>query len=485
MERRKANRMTSDGISRRQAMLGATALAAGTMLPDLALGGGVRTFVLNPGAARRNLAGAGYPDTDVWAYNGRVPGPTIRLKQGEPAKILVKNGLAEPTTVHWHGIRLPNAMDGVPHLTQAPIEPGGTFAYEFTPPDAGTYWYHSHFNSAEQIGRGLYGPLIVEEPDPPTVDRDLVWVLDDWRLGKDGAIAGDFANAMDLSHAGRIGNTVTINGERPEAVAVRAGERIRLRLVNAANARVFGLEFGPLAPVVVARDGHPVEPQAAESGRVVIAPAQRVDLILDMTGEPGDKVDVADSYYGQQRKFSVVALAYGPTALRERPLAPPRRLAANPLPEPDLGRAVRHKVILDGGMHGRMEGAVLDGKTLDLRALFRAGKMWAINGEVAGGTGHGRHGPAFVAAKRGQTIVLEIENHSVWEHPMHLHGFAFRLLSRDGQAVPGRPWLDTVLIGSEGKAEIAFTADAPGDWLFHCHVLEHHLAGMGAVLRVD
>lgn len=477
--------MTSGGISRRQAMLGATALAAGAMLPNLAIGGAVRAFALNPGPARRNLAGAGYPDTDVWTYDGRVPGPTIRLKQGEPARIAVRNGLAEPTTVHWHGIRLPNAMDGVPHLTQAPVEPGGTFVYEFTPPDAGTYWYHSHFNSAEQIGRGLYGPLIVEEPNPPDVDRDLVWVLDDWRLGKDGAIAGNFAHFMDLSHAGRIGNTVTINGERPETIIVRAGERIRLRLINAANARIFGLNFGPLTPVVIARDGHPVDPRAAENGRVMIAPAQRVDLILDMTGKPGDRIDVVDAYYGEKRRFRVVALAYGPTAaLRDRPLAPPRRLAANPLPEPDIGRATRHKVVLDGGMHARMESAVLDGKTVDIRTLFRAGKMWAINGEVAG-TDHSRHGPAFVAARRGETVVLEIENRSIWEHPMHLHGFAFRVLSRDGQAVPGRPWLDTILIGPEGKAEVAFVADAPGDWLFHCHVLEHHLAGMGAVLRVD
>ena len=309
-------------------------------------------------------------------------------------------------------------------------------------------------------------------------------MLDDWRLGKDGTIVANFANFMDLSHAGRIGNTVTINGERPETVAVRAGERIRLRLINAANARVFGLEFGPLAPVAIARDGHPVDPEAVENGRVVVAPAQRVDLILDMTGKPGDRIEIADAYYGAQRRFPVVALAYGPVAVRDKPLTPPRRMAANPLPEPDLGRAARHKVILDGGMHARMESASLDGKTVDLRTLFRAGKMWAINGQVAG-TDHSRHGPAFVAAKRGETVVLEIENHSIWEHPMHLHGFACRVLSRDGRAVPGRPWLDTILIHPEGKAEVAFVADAPGDWLFHCHVLEHHLAGMGAVLRVD
>jgi len=133
-----------------------------------------------------------------------------RVKQGEELRIRLVNDLAEPTVVHWHGLRLPNAMDGVPHLTQSPIAPGETFAYEFDVPDAGTYWYHPHQRSFEQVGRGLYGQLIAEERQPIEVDRDITWVLDDWRLLPDGQISDDFGNFMDSSHNGRVGNTVTV-----------------------------------------------------------------------------------------------------------------------------------------------------------------------------------------------------------------------------------------------------------------------------------
>ena len=120
---------------------------------------------------------------------------------------------------------------------------GGRFLYEFDLPDAGTFWYHPHLGSPEQVARGLYGALIVEEREPPTVDRDLVWVLSDWRLDREARIVENFGNPMDASHAGRIGNTVTVNGAIRDSFAVRAGERIRLRLINASNARIYGLEF--------------------------------------------------------------------------------------------------------------------------------------------------------------------------------------------------------------------------------------------------
>ena len=176
-------------------------------------------------------------------------------------------------------------MDGVPFLTQDPIPVAGEFLYEFDALDAGTFWYHPHQRSSEQVGRGLYGPLIVEEADPIRVDRDLTWMLDDWRMTRDGQIAGDFGSRHDAMHGGRIGNSVTINGQMPERIAVRSGERIRLRLINTANARIFGLDFGALEPVVVALDGQPVTPHVPDSNIVVIGPAMRVDLVIDMTGK--------------------------------------------------------------------------------------------------------------------------------------------------------------------------------------------------------
>src|SRR6185437_9675880 len=132
---------------------------------------------LRPGPAHVRMVGDEVPATAVWSYNGVEPGPVLRLQQGTPFRAVVENGLTESTTVHWHGIRLPNAMDGVPGLTQPTIPPGGRFDYAFTPPDAGTFWYHSHENSLVQMGRGLAGALIVEEREPPAVDRELLWVM--------------------------------------------------------------------------------------------------------------------------------------------------------------------------------------------------------------------------------------------------------------------------------------------------------------------
>ncbi|WP_412563648.1 multicopper oxidase domain-containing protein [Thalassobius sp. MITS945101] len=153
------------------------------------------------------LAPADYPMTEVWGYDGLAPGPVLRFQQGERLQRRLVNALEQPTSIHWHGIRIDNAMDGVPGLTQAAVPPGGHFDYDFALPDAGSYWYHAHWASPEQVGRGLHGALIVEEDEAPEVDRDEVLVLDDWRLNpEDAQIMADFDNRHDLSHAGRYGN---------------------------------------------------------------------------------------------------------------------------------------------------------------------------------------------------------------------------------------------------------------------------------------
>ena len=309
---------------------------------------------LTPKAGSVNLTGEGSPDTAVWAYNGSVPGPEIRLRQGERLRVKVENRLSQDTTVHWHGIRLPNAMDGAPFVTQPPIQPGASFTYEFTPPDAGTFWYHPHAHSAEQVGRGLMGALVIEEPNPPQTDRDVVWVLGDFRLDDDASIVGGFNNPMEISMSGRVGNTVTINGRVPDAFPVRAGERIRLRLVNAAPARIFGLEFRNHQPLVVAFDGQPVEPHQPEGGRVVLGPAMRTDLILDLSGKPGSSALVVDTFY-KGLEYKLVEIVYvDEKPLRAALLDRPKKLPPNPIPEPDLATAQRHVVTLTGGMMGGM-----------------------------------------------------------------------------------------------------------------------------------
>ena len=285
-----------------------------------------------------------------------MPGPEIRVRQGERLRITVENRLAEETTVHWHGLRVPNAMDGVPHMTQKPIAPGESFVYEFDLPDAGTYWYHPHQRSFEQVGRGLYGPFIVEEREPIQVDRDVTWVLDDWRLLPEAQISDDFGNFMDSSHNGRVGNTVTVNGRIQETFGVREGERVRLRLINAANARIFGLEFHGHRPRLIALDGQPVEPHEPEDGRVILGPAMRADLVIDMSGRPGERFGVTDTFY-RGLEYRLLDLVYEDAPpLREHPLDGPIGLPANTMPEPDFAVAERHEVTFDGGMMSGMMG---------------------------------------------------------------------------------------------------------------------------------
>ncbi|HJS33049.1 MAG TPA: multicopper oxidase family protein [Alphaproteobacteria bacterium] len=440
-----------------------------------------RELRLAAGPTRAKLVGDGHPATDVWAYNGAVPGPVLRFRQGERARIVVENRLPQPTSVHWHGLRVPNAMDGVPDLTQPPIAPGESFAYEFDLHDAGTYWYHPHANSAEQVGRGLAGAIVVEESQPPAVDRDLLWVLDDWRLDRGARIADDFGHPRDASHAGRMGNTVTFNGAVPDSLEVRAGERMRLRLVNVANARIFGLRLEGHAPYVIARDGQPVDPYPVRGGMIVLAPGERCDLIVDMHGEPGERFAVIDAFY-PQAAYRLVELVYAASARGARaPAAPPARLPDNPWKRPDTSGARRERIVIEGGMMGGFRGARLDGRQLDARALFQQGKMWALNGEVAGD--HHQMAP-LLTLRRGESVVVELVNDSVWNHPMHLHGMFFEVLSLDGVAPPRREFRDTLTLGPRGRAETAFRADAPGDWMFHCHVLEHQDSGLMGIVRV-
>ena len=465
-------------INRRSFLAGGVSVAVAASLPSGAHSSPAGEVSLVAKSGRAPIAGKSHPPTDVWCYEDRVPGPEIRVRQGEPIRIVVRNELPEETTVHWHGIRVPNAMDGVPGLTQPPIKPSEQFIYEFTPPDAGTFWYHPHADSLQQLGRGMAGALIVEEREPVHVDRDLLWMLSDWRLIAGAQIASGFGNAMEAAMSGRVGNTVTLNGAVSEEVSVRAGERIRLRLVNCALARIMALRFEGHRPVVVAIDGQPCEPHEPSGSRLLLGPAMRLDVILDMQGEPGRRYRVIDDFY-DGLSYWLTQLVYDERQpVRPHPLTAKLALPRNPLPEPDLASAEQHELRLQGGMMG--DGAMMG--MGDMQDMAH-GPSWSINGTSMTGDGHAGM-PPLLTLHRGRNYVLTMRNQTAWWHPMHLHGMSFRVLTRNGSSVPYRHWADTVLLPPKESVDIAFVANNPGDWMLHCHVTDHQVSGMMTVLRV-
>lgn len=465
------------------ALPGRTRAAGKPAVPETAADG-FRVLRARPGEAR--LRGAGETPTPIWGYDGLSPGPTLRIAQGEELKVRLINELRQSTVVHWHGLRLPNAMDGVPHLTQMPIEPGARFDYRFNPPDAGTFWYHSHFMSSEQLARGLYGVLIVDERTPIAVDRDVALVIDDWRLMDDGAIQPSFGNFHDAAMAGRLGQYITLNSEDTLDLPVRTNERLRLRLVNAANARIFQLRIAGHAARVMAVDGQPCPPSVVPNGVLRLAPGNRVDLFLDATLEPGATAAIlVDDLRGGELEIGRLVYDKG-APLRPAPLAEPAPLPDNPLPSRlDLDNALALDVPLEGGgmamMMGRggMMGGGMGGAGFRGYGIPPRERLWAL----AGLASNGHEGPPMFTVKRGQTVVLTFPNRSAFPHAMHVHGHHFRRLEAGG--TQWKPyWLDTVIVDVQQTERIAFVADNPGKWMIHCHMLEHQESGMAAWFQV-
>jgi len=468
-------------ISRRTFLnAGAGAVGAAMIAPPWRVAAGEAPFrVLQPKPATAPLTGMDKPPVGVWAYQGTVPGPVIRVRRGERVRMRLKNGLAQATTIHWHGIRIDNAMDGVPGLTQDAVPPGETFDYSFTAPDAGTFWYHPHNKSWEQMARGLYGMLIVEEDKAPAVDRDLPFIADDWRIGKDGALDEEsFGSLRDWSHAGRMGNWLTVNGLTEPDIPVRANERIRLRLVNTANARILAFDFDTLVAQVIALDGQPVPPWSPGPGGLTLAPAQRADVILDIAGQPGDTIPVWEASTRQRLQAAQFVLS------REAPLPkrPPDDIVVLPanarLAAPRIDGAQHIELVMEGGAMGGLREGRIDGRVLSIEELIAKKLVWAFNGDV------GRQIKPLAAIRQGRTAIINMVNKTAFPHAMHLHGYHFRVIERDGRPVVGAPWRDTELVATDEQVRVAFVADNPGKWLFHCHMLEHTAAGMVTWIEV-
>lgn len=469
-------------VTRRTLLIGAGSLAAAAFVAPRRVLADSEGLELPARASIARLA-PDWPEIDVWSYGGTIPGPTLRVRQGEPFRATLANQLSEPTTVHWHGIRVPIGMDGVPGISQAPIAPGESFDYAFIPPDAGTFWYHPHLNSGEQISRGLAAAIIVEEPEPPAFDRELTWLISDWRLNPAGEIAADFNSVMEAMMSGRVGNLVTINGTAPADAVLRAGERIRLRLLNAAVGRILALRFEGHRPVVIAVDGQPCEPFEPSDGRIVFGPAMRIDVMLDCTGDPGGRYPIVDDFYPGLSSV-LTYLQYDEAESRSAlALATPIRLPPNPLAEPDLAKAAPLRVELQGGMMGAGPLAGLGGLAGDASPGMNHRAAWAINGMSM--TGDGSMGMEPIATfQPGQSVKLTLVNSTAWWHPMHIHGHSVRMLTRNGSAVPNRQWADTILLAPRDVVECAFVAGLPGDWMLHCHITGHQMSGLMTVFRV-
>jgi len=414
--------------------------------------------------------------TNLWTFNQKSPGPMLRFNVGARVKVNLHNKLPQPTSVHWHGIRLKNSMDGVTGLTQSGVENGESYLYDFELPDAGTYWYHSHNKAWEQVARGLYGPLIVDASNDPKVDHDIVLLIDDWQLDNKGQIReNSFGSLHDWAHAGRLGNWITVNGKSNPLYSLKVNSRIRLRLINPANARIFNLNFTEVTPKIISLDGYPVTP--FESATLTLGPAQRVDLIIDLPENlPMFRLEIVTN----TNPLTVARFALDPNLGRgDRALNPEIILPKGPNP-PEAGpTALRVPIHMQGGAMGNLKSAKLNGQMISLRELAQKHrKVWAFNGRVGG------YDYILAKANLGRLVILDVQNDTRWSHAMHLHGHHFWVKSKSNPVEDSSSKRDTYLMKPNENAELIFVADNPGLWLFHCHMLEHHAGGMGAVLEV-
>ncbi|UCD78471.1 MAG: multicopper oxidase family protein [Desulfobacterales bacterium] len=395
--------------------------------------------------------------TPVWSYNGQIPGPIIRGKVGSTLVIKFLNKLKEPSSIHWHGLRIENAMDGVPGVTQDPVGSTENFVYRLKLDEAGTFWYHPHFNSSEQLERGLKGAFIVEEAEKQPWSQDLVWLMDDWLLQKDGNIYPQFNTGRDLMHDGRWGNVPTINGKfRPE-VAVKPGERIRLRLINGANARLFSPRIEGLSADVIAVDGRPVS-QIFPLDQFELSPGNRIDLDIKIPQEAGGKTyTVEDGFTRQQFLLATLNVTQ-----------------SEPVKTPEFTVPTEASFI-PASLFENVKVA----KTWDLNAI-RGGKYgigWTMNMKLWPDSDKVDY-PIRVPQK------VTFLNSSSRLHPMHIHGVFFRVLERNGQKAVEPYTRDTVLVGPRESVTIGFVPEHRGIWLTHCHIQEHAEAGMMTTIEV-
>jgi FtsP/CotA-like multicopper oxidase with cupredoxin domain len=435
------------------------------------------------------------------AYNGSVPGPTLKVKQGAEVAITVANETDLPTTVHWHGIRLDNRFDGAPHATQAPIPVGGSFTYRVRFPDAGIYWYHPHLREDYAQEQGLYGNMIVLPNDPSywgKANREETLVLDDILL-EDGKIAPFSRSGPTHSAMGRFGNVMLVNGETAYNLEAQQGEVVRFYLTNSANTRMFNIHMPGARMKLVGSDSGRYEREEFID-EILLSPSERavVDVLFERAGQvslehrtPEHTYVLGNVMVGTEPAQPSFASDFAVDRASQELAVERARLAS------DVERGADKTLALVGemagmGQHGGEQeagehhdgghaGPVVEWEDT-MNAMNRRSSpknmFWKLIDRESGAENHTIDWRFNV----GDRLKLRIENDPNSDHPMqhpfHIHGQRFLILSRDGVENTNLAWKDTVLIGTGETVELLVEMTNPGVWMAHCHIAEHIESGM-------
>lgn len=405
--------------------------------------------------------------TPALTFNGGFPAPVLRATQGKRIRIKFINQLDEPTTIHWHGIRIDIAMDGVPFLTQPPVMPGQSFVYDFVCPDAGTFWYHPHMNSVEQLGRGLVGVLIVDEADKVAFDAEVILGLKDWRLNKNGSFKA-LSQPHQAARNGTLGNVHTVNGELKPVYSIPAGGTVRLRLLNLDNSRLFTINTKDYTTTVIAIDGNAIQtPYPLDAHAMGVG--MRLDLGLIAPKQVGEDIVI----YDRKGKFNfeICRLRTVASSVPNRQTLP--KLPVNPIPTPDLDNSERLRFVFEWA------GAL---SPVDKHGNIKR-QFWTINRRAWEGMAKGDIPEPLATLTLGKTYVVELHNATPHSHPIHLHGHTFTVIGSDKRKIT--PFhTDTILLTKNERATVAFVADNPGRWMYHCHIIEHMKTGLMGYITV-
>ncbi|SFA75600.1 multicopper oxidase family protein [Azotobacter beijerinckii] len=399
--------------------------------------------------------------TSVWAYGGQAPGLELRARQGDWLRVRFVNRLPEPSTIHWHGIRLPLEMDGVPYVSQLPVLPGEYFDYRFRVPDAGSFWYHPHTASGEQLGRGLVGPLIVEEREPTGFRHERTLTVKSWHVDAQGAFSA-FSVPREAARGGTPGRLATVNGEALPTLELPAGQIVRLRILNLDNTLTYRLGLPDAEARIYALDGHPVAPRPLGE-EYWLGPGMRLELGLRVPAA-GAELSLRN---GPLRLATLKSVTSG-----EVPGGWPAALPANSLAEPDLAQAETLRFNVEWA--GALSESVAQGGAF---------KFWQINGQAWDIGDRSCAERPIATLQQGRSYLFELRNVSQYQHPIHLHGMAFKVLDSNRRTIV--PYFtDTYLLGRNETARVALVADNPGVWMFHCHVVDHMETGLMAAIKV-